>query len=428
MLRLALVVVPLIAFAGCQKENPDYCPMHPGQQGCPDAASGGPCKSNPDCTSTPGFPVCDTTDNGGTCVLCTANDHALCTGTTPICDNHNCVACTLDGDCGTGGLCLPNGACATSDNIIHAVSTNGLTSNCGGPGANACTLTTAFAAVTATKNVIKLDDSGTYSPDAQGPSGVNGFVASNDVTIIAGAATLHSKGDDPILSNNNSAKVTIIGGTIEGATGPTSDGIQCNSNATLSVSGTIIKMNERFGINAGACTLTLAQSHLTMNKGGGINIQTGKFIIVGNAILNNGDANSSNGGVTINTGLDAKNRMEFNTIANNTSQGGAIAGVDCKAGVGFSSHDNIIWGNSDPLQITGSCLHTYSVISGTIIVPGIGNRNDDPHLTSDGHLGPGSSALRNADSMADLTGIASKDFDGDMRVMPADIGADQVPR
>jgi len=127
------------------------------------------------------------------------------------------------------------------------------------------------------------------------------------------------------------------------------------------------------------------------------------------------------------------NRLEFNTIANNTALNGVNAGLDCTVGTSFTARNNIIWGNTGVIQISGICMHSYSDIGpfatpvpGT--TPGTGNKNNDPLLTSTWHLGTGSPAIGSADPMADLTGLAAKDIEGDMRVSRADMGADQVAK
>jgi hypothetical protein len=62
--------------------------------------------------------------------------------------------------------------------------------------------------------------------------------------------------------------------------------------------------------------------------------------------------------------------------------------------------------------------------------PGTGNLVGDPLFVDpnkgDLHIQSTSKARHAADPAADLTGIASHDIDGDLRVAPADIGADQV--
>ena len=159
-------------------------------------------------------------------------------------------------------------------------------------------------------------------------------------------------------------------------------------------------------------------------------------MIVGNVFLNNGEANSPNGGVFINTASDPMNRIDFNSIAGNLAlAGGNAPGIHCNAGAGCISRNNIIWGNNVNAgpQVGGSYKHAYSDIG----LMSVGATNDagnnlsvDPmfNSASDPHLMLGSMVRQKADPSADLGGIAAKDIDGEPRIAPADIGADQLPR
>ena len=53
----------------------------------------------------------------GDCLSGTCCSNANCSGTTPICQDHTCVACTTDAQCGTDALCLPDGSCRACDVI-----------------------------------------------------------------------------------------------------------------------------------------------------------------------------------------------------------------------------------------------------------------------------------------------------------------------
>src|ERR1051325_8532439 len=77
MHQLLFVTVSLAAIAACKEVDPDFCKnlVHANDPIC---ATGGPCTTNDNCMSTPILPVCDLTENEGTCVRCTAGDHALC--------------------------------------------------------------------------------------------------------------------------------------------------------------------------------------------------------------------------------------------------------------------------------------------------------------------------------------------------------------
>jgi hypothetical protein len=324
---------------------------------------------------------------------------------------------------------MPSGGCAASGSILHA-KMNGIGATCSAT--SPCSLDAALVFAKTGPKVIKLDDAGPYT------SMMTNFIvdvdAATPVTIDARNATIRHNGSGPIFTINDSKGMTILGGTIEGATGSGADGIQCNTSATLGVYGTTIKANVEFGIDATGCSVTLSRSRIMSNPGGGVRVMYGKFVIVGNMLLGNGDAVSQNAGVTISTAADNNNRFDFNTIANNATATGIVtAGVDCKAGAGFTARQNIIWNNtiggnaSTAVQIANNCMHSYSDI-GPLAAAGTGNRNEDPLLAGDGHLGAGSPAMQKADTGADLSGLASRDIDGDVRVAPADIGADQVRR
>jgi Right handed beta helix region len=455
MLRFAFLAVAVVALASCDGFNPNSCEL-PENFSKPECSIGGPCTSNASCTSTPNTSVCDLTDNGGTCVQCTATDHAACTGTTPRCEDRRCAACVDDTDCGVKGVCLPSGACADQSNVIH-VRVDG-TSNfgCGAIG-NECNLPRALGEADGPRNVIRLDEASTYNT-------TEGFNLTKDVTIDARGSTLHrTMNDGSTVTITGSSKIlTILGGTIDGGHsggGLRGNGIQCSNGATVVVNGSLITNNDESGIEASSCTvvvtdariqgnskksgstlytgininagsLTISRSRITSNAGGGILVTSGtSFVIVGNALLNNGTSGSSvTGGLNISSMEDSKNRLEFNTIAANKSRSSDPSGVKCSAGT-FTAKNNIIWNNMGGIaQIGDTCMHAYSDI-GPVGVSGNNNTMADPKLANeanDHHLMPGSPVLRMADPNANLNEPATRDIDGDVRMSPADIGADQT--
>lgn len=453
MVRLTVVIVALVAFAGCGSKNPASCPS--GGQ-CPDGGAMA-CKQNSDCTD-PNLPACDTDTKA--CAQCFGSTHDRCTGMTPRCEVNTCVACVDDGDCGASGACLPSGACANTSSVIHAAPTGSSMAGCG-DASNACTLEQALASVTAGKNVIKLD-AGTYTPAAAN------FAVDADVTIDARGATLHSKVDGTLLDIRAGRTVSLLGGTLEGATN--GDGIVCNNGVTLTVSDTVLRMMDKSAINAASgCNLTvihasisntslkanqfsagildngdsitLARSSFLGNHGGGIAVNSGTFVIIGNAFLNNGTFNvadgsgSTTGGIAISTAVNASNRLAFNTVVRNLIQTSSKSGgIHCDAGANIVGYYNIVWDNN-PLgtgdQVTGLCKHTYSDVGPAVLASTIdaGHTLDlNPQLVdeqSDPHLKAASPARGYASSDADLIGLAARDIDGDARTAPADLGADQ---
>ncbi|HET9622647.1 MAG TPA: right-handed parallel beta-helix repeat-containing protein [Kofleriaceae bacterium] len=460
MRRLALFTTSVMALLGCTKTNDLYCDGHPGAAGCPDGGGSGvpACKNDDGCTGNAAGSVCDTAQSK--CVQCTsAHDACDKAGTTPICDTtaETCGACTTDDQCGTGGFCLPSGACAAATTVIHAASTGTDPQPACGNGTpqKPCSLDDALtiAAADPTKKVIQLDDSGSYAS-----SQPSSFVVKADVTIEAHTATFHRRtggpGDGPIFTVTGGKAAALLGGTIDGALGINGDGIQCNSSSSLVVRGTTISNstesaidfqncdvtvvaaklqsngnnNLSAGIKSSAGTLTIYQSVIAGNKGGGLSLNDGTvFKVVGNAIVGNGGNNSPTGGVSINaTPTAAGSRLDFNTISSNQSQSIVGAGVQCAINQ-FTAEDNIIWNNT-PKQLNG-CSYAYSVIGPTKVAAENDGGNDteaDPKLAADGfHITAASSAHQHANQAADLTGIAAKDVDGDPRVKPADSGADQ---
>jgi hypothetical protein len=457
MIRLLLLVVPLAVLAGCKTENPAYCgdPANAGMQGCPgDATNGGGCSSDGECKMA-GFPVCVKADEQGTCKACSDENKGACAGMTPRCESNACVACEDDvKDCG-GGVCLATGDCADASRIIHARSGSNQTSNCGDSATNACSLGGAIMLATSGKDVIKLDGQDTFMQ--------NGVTVSKDVTIDARGATLTRGDNGPVLTVMGGKTLTLLGGTIHGTAGKDGDGISCSgTGSTLVAVDTKVETNDQSGITADTCTLnltrvtvdnnsqkagafaagitvnkgsiTLAQSHIDSNNGGGLSITNAVIQIVGNVFSNNGppgtpDPPSTIGGIFIMTTGNPANRLDFNTITGNHAQIGNGPGLQCTAG-NLAVRNNIIYGNNDNavVQFLGNCQPMYSDLGFTTI-DNNNNTHADPMFGTAFQLTASSPLLGKADPNADLGGIASKDINGDPRVkrsgMGADIGADQ---
>jgi len=243
----------------------------------------------------------------------------------------------------------------------------------------------------------------------------------------------------------------------------------CNNGVTLTVSDTVLRMMDKSAINAASgCNLTvvhvnisstslkanqfspgilangdsitLARSSLLGNHGGGIAVNSGTFVIIGNVFLNNGTFNmadgsgSATGGIAISTTVNASNRLAFNTVAGNLIQvSSKSGGIHCDAGANIVGYYNIVWNNHPTAtgdQVTGICKHTYSDVGPTVLAssndaghtlnlnPQLVNEQSDPHLKA-------TSPARGYANDADLSGLAAKDIDGDARTTPADLGADQ---
>jgi hypothetical protein len=227
------------------------------------------------------------------------------------------------------------------------------------------------------------------------------------------------------LSSSNGS-VTVTQSTISGNQG----GGLSSSNGSVTIAQSTISGNQGGGLSSSNGSVTVTQSTISGNQGGGILVSNGTFVIVGNVFFNNGGNTNLTGGVSIGTTTNTTNRLEFNSFALNTSQDGVGPAVQCIAGT-FTAKNNIMSDNHTPTagasQFGGTCSHAYSISRPGALPPGTGNGMSDPLFADpakgDLHLQSTSPARHAADPGSDLTGVASRDIAGNVRVAPADIGA-----
>jgi hypothetical protein len=165
------------------------------------------------------------------------------------------------------------------------------------------------------------------------------------------------------------------------------------------------------------------------------------FQIVNNIFFKNGQADKTASG-GLNISVNAKmngapaNQLDFNTFSNNHSGPAAPTteqGISCIVGTTMKANNNIIWDNGDlsvqpQVNPTGLCDWEYSDIGPIQTGVGSTNMNMPPkfvdEVNGDLHLTATSPVRGAADPQADLSGPAARDFDGDARTGPADMGAD----
>lgn len=490
MTRLVRVMIFVAALAGCKTADLQSCELSASTDG-PDCTDGGlngtSCAKDLDCLGIPTAPLCDMSK--GTCVQCMEGKTTQCTGVAPHCDlvTETCAACVDDSDCGGTGVCLPTGSCADSAKIIHAIAEGGSQDMtvCGGSGAGAaCDLDTALLVAKAGtgRSVIKLDDP---SPAEYRPSTSNNFRADASLaiglTIDARNALLHPNGDGPIFTINSAKGMTLIGGTIEQATGTDGVGIRCEDGAALTVRETTIQFNAEAGIETAGCTLAVtsanihdnsralgpalfagvsvtkgavyvSRTRIAFNRGGGVTANNATFVVVGNVFLGNGAATSLVGGLSVTTTIPG-NQLDFNTFTNNQASAALAPGIQCAAPSVISARlgdirtvllpppltaqNNIVWDNAAGLsaQVAGTCLHAYSDVGppsiiGNALLDGGNNISVDPTFVdpkTDLSLGILTPVRGKADPEAVLTGLAAVDMAGRSRSKPADLGAYQAP-
>lgn len=427
MVRLAFVVASVLAFAGCKTENRAFCadPANAGLEGCPgDASNGGACGSNGDC-KVPGFSICDTTMNHGTCVQCTDAMHEVCGGTTPLCLSDVCRPCSMHLQC-PSHACLLDGSCADAALVAYVR-----------PGGGGMTCTDAAPckkvsdALKSTKSIVKID--GTITEDQ--PIVVDGKA----LQIVAEPGAKLARMNNGVILDVKNANADVSVSDLE-ITG----GMSMKTDAVLSLSGlgapklTLARVkingNQGIGILATAGALRVTQSTISANAGGGISITAAQFEIVNNLIAGNGGTSGAAatllGGISLNNADVGTRRIEFNTIANNGAAMGLVAGANCLVTQPPVTANNIVWDNTSgtgKLQIGGNCNWTYSDIGdpGNTTPPaGTGNVGTYPSF-----MNPGSNYRLNSDSparnTADPSATVTVDLDGIVRPLEnrSDMGA-----
>lgn len=399
------------------KLNPAYCEAHPEDVDCklvyPDAKRG--CSANADCAAPLG--VCDLAQM--MCVQCTSSEPNACVGDAPVCGSDSaCRTCVAHSECGSSA-CLPDGSCGTDINVAY-VDPAGTGTTC-----------------TKLAPCKKVDDAlKTQRPfvKLRGTTIEQVTINNQNVTLLADpGAKLTDTNVGILLRIDGTSIVSIYDLEITGAAGANNPGLSLQPGNTASVSLTRAKVtaNAGTGISATNGTLTVSQSTISGNIGGGISVIDGTFIIVGNVFLLNGTPTSRVGGINVQSPESLLNRLELNTFNQNQARNGSGPAIDCDAGM-FTAKYNIMSVNGTLTQmdqVAGPCMHAYSIARPGVVPAGTGNSSADPlfvnSVDGDLHLQAGSPA-RGAAVGATLTGIAAHDIDGDARVAPADIGADQV--
>jgi hypothetical protein len=193
----------------------------------------------------------------------------------------------------------------------------------------------------------------------------------------------------------------------------------------------VLMNNPGGGISASATggTVSVAQSTVSGNRGGGISISNATFDLTNNFIVANGSPllNGSTVGGVVLQGPSGQSRFEFNTVAFNSARAGTLssAGVACSV-PNLVAPGNIVTSNSEglafPAQTKGECTYGTSFIApgseaNTLKFKSITDPLD-LHLTAESPT-----------SVRDAGGACTgTDVDGDLRPQGAacDLGADEV--
>lgn len=417
---------------------------------CESGSCTGMCTADTDCagraaseavclTSTGACVQCDETNTQATPGQpedeCPAPAMAVCDG-----DTHTCRACEAHSEC-FSGVC-DAGTCVVQANVIYLVpaadgGTDGGMNECLSASTGCLTLNHAISKLTATRKYILFKPSATPYPVRNNTdrADFNGDTA----YVIGYGASLDRNGDGELIEvRGATANVTIEGLEMSGATGiATGAGIKL-SDGTLTLFRAKIINNLYRGIQSGGGNLRVRRSLISNNEAGGIAFDGSSIVLVNNFIVGNGDMTTSTiGGAQLNlTGTGSV--IEFNTIAQNAAAAATAHGIACGSpGGAFTARNNIIMSEQNRPQVSGTCLHEYTLFGGpgTAPVGGTGNMTiTDVAMfmfasATDYHLLTGSVAAAKAQSTP-LTGDSLFDVDGDARALGSatlDVGADEIP-
>jgi hypothetical protein len=412
--------------------------------GCfhPSPPAGIPCGANGEC---PSDQVCDTRLSPPTCVdsLDGADGGVGSDGDLPDMlpgvDAPPPGACVADTDCDNGICHELDGSCIPDAEVLF-VAPNGQGTACTRM-APCGSLQTAIDARTQTRFTVALA-AGNYSTSfdtMMTPNGVTKLLVSGPVrawdqvvitssaqnrvhtglTAIFEGVTIRGAGDNDADGINSRGTTTISRVWIDLAN---RDGVACAAGTATILDSQITKSTER-GVYASGGTLSIERTQILSNTTFGIHVDGAQYSIVNSIIASNGSSVMQTSGVRLRTaGNGGMAVFRFNTLARN--QGLFALSMTCDNPVNIS---NVIVGEQMFLTPTigGACSATYSLFNtmAGMAPAGTGNIAGDPMFvsTTDFHLKMGSPAI----DKANPNGAVSIDIDGQQRVSPPDIGADE---
>jgi hypothetical protein len=439
------LVMLLALVAGCDRQlNADWCSTHRDDQDCINAGlvqvdAPLPCPAQP-CTM-PGALICDT-GRGGICVECVPGGNDNPPGCHCASDDA-CHECTVDADCGTGAICLPDYTCVggstgsggsgSTDNLLYAAPDGEGDCSVNTP----CTLTTAISMVTTQRHVIQLA-AGIYE---EGP-----ITIGQSMVLIGpspGAGHQYRDPSDPngraVISpgpNANGPVVTITGGTVAlfelTIAGSRDDaGLKC-TGATIELYHDIIRDNPKEGLLGSACAMTVERSVFTKNATTGTVYEAlyadncNPIAIRNNFFFGNGNNQSTKGAVHFHGATVGDFR--FNSVGYNNAgpkpngnHPSPIGGVLCESPM-MNIRDDVIsknttldfFGGFGP----GACVAMNSYVGGDAKFV----NQTDLHLKNDS---PTPAIVNNTASDCSYAHGYDLDFDARPQGGVCDLGADE---
>jgi len=394
--------------------DPDMGLINPG---CPDpmapyCEAGGTCVGCEALTCSDvstATPTCDLAT--GYCEQCTATDVAACVGTTPVCDvaASKCIGCSDHVDCKDSACQFDTGACYATALYVDRGA------DCANADGSAelpyCEIADAAAKLGAEPTAILVKPSPQpYTEQVQIAAGRTvGIVRNGSGTVKLEVPTL----DAIQISDGATVQVSAL----QISKGDMTKGLFC-TGATVSIDHTQIIDRNGLGIEAVTCDLTLRDSRVWRNFGGGIKVNGGTLRLENTFVVSSGDSFSAVSGLLISNAaaVDAV----YTTIVDNDGTNTVADSIECSAAGTVKLRNSIVFGQSaaGSVDCTGATA-TTSVIDSAMLT-GEGNVMQAA-LDSSWFVAPGAGnfAIKVGPPFKDvaiwIAGDPSQDYDGNMR-------------
>jgi hypothetical protein len=411
-----VLILALVALAGCQKQSKLYCDKHPvdfDNCGYLDAGIDArpTCMDDTECAGMPAAPHCEL--NNHFCVECYLPEHCVDNVEKKFCDlaTFSCTSCVANADCPTN-VCLPTGVCGDDSNVAFVDPQNGVdNAQC----SSAMKCKTIEAALLTKKPYVKL----------QGSVSEEIVVDAQTVTFIAEPGTTLTRPTNGVIVDvTGGSNVAIYDLTI---IGKAEKGILVDGRSTLRLTGVTVtgcNAHDKRALEIKSSTLIMTRSTLASNIGGGLLADVeGVYQITSSVFYRNGADDSAVGGALLESSSPF-NKLELNTFADNRAK--VIAGgVSCTTST--VAPNNLIVRNYSAgfnlsaTQVGASSCNFNQSMRDTDAAP-YAFKMPDGAGPWDYHIGPGSMAIDRG-VMSDVV----VDIDGETRPQGTkfDVGADE---
>lgn len=292
--------------------------------------------------------VCE--EDAGVCVQCLIDGDCARTPKMPICDAHACRACKTDTECPEPTICMADGHCATTGEVVFVeFNANGCPGATGASTNPFCTPNEGVAHLTSLQNVLVIRGATADRMTLNTADVAPVVVGKSGASIPATAATAIQVSSDVVLIRD----LFVTGGIAAGSKGIAASG----SSTKLTLSNVQVNLTtDGLAIQADTgAQLTMDRCSVMNNKRGGILVDGANFDIKNTTIVGNGpgdDAGAAWGGLRLKNLIPTGPRsLGFLSVTSNNQ-----VGVSCAGSVDATSV--LVSGSSGGVEISPSCNFT----------------------------------------------------------------------